>query len=105
MILATFKKKCSCRHFPEKKSHFFWNKLVIRLVNMNEGRKRMLSVVMGKTGSATVVYPLLLNYGLSAGGVDSFDCPVELRGEPWLPSPIAAQLVRVRLFNFKISIP
>lgn len=27
----------------------------------------------GHTGSAKVVYPLLLNYGLSAVGVDSFD--------------------------------
>ena len=26
----------------------------------------------GETESATVVYPLLLNYGLSAVGVDSF---------------------------------
>ena len=52
----------------------------------------------GEVGSSAVVYPLLLNYGLSAVGVDSFNCPVEIIGEPWLPSPIAAQLVRVRLF-------
>ena len=58
----------------------------------------------GKTESATVVYPLLLNYGLSAVGVDSFKCPVNIRGGNWLPSPIAAQLVSFRLFFYQTGI-
>ncbi len=71
------------------------------LVFIVEGRKIIAFGYQGETESATVVYPLLLNYGLSAVGVDSFNCPVEIIGGPWLPSPIAAQLVKVRLFNFK----
>jgi hypothetical protein len=69
---------------------------------MKEEKKNVFSY-QGEAGSSAVVYPLLLNYGLSAVGVDSFNCPVELRGEPWLPSPIAAQLVRVRLFYFNVT--
>ncbi len=62
------------RNFPGKDRFFFTNignKADNSLVFISEGMKNTFSY-QSYVESATVVYPLLLNYGLSAVGVDSF---------------------------------